>query len=112
MDNENNKKLIELVQQNPELPIIPATYYEVCAEDWGYWCGEISDVKVDYFYLDCDRWYAGESEIMDQLELEYDADESIPEMNREEWDKYLENKFKERVESGEIKKAIIMYIDN
>ena len=35
MNNKNSKKLIELVQQNPELPIIPATHWEVVTEEGG-----------------------------------------------------------------------------
>jgi hypothetical protein len=55
MNNEFNKTLINLVKENPELPIIPVTYYEVVCDDCGYWAGEIEKVIVDYFYLDKDK---------------------------------------------------------
>jgi hypothetical protein len=110
MDNKNNKELIEVVKNNPDLPIIPATHYEVVAEDWGYWCGEIREVKVDYYYLAEEMWYAGVDEIRDQLQTEHENDQECELMSDEEFDIFIDNKFDELVESGKVKKAIIMYI--
>ena len=41
-----NYQLLELVKENPELPIVPMTYYEVCGGDSGYWLGEIESVEI------------------------------------------------------------------
>lgn len=52
-DNENdcdaymmNYKLLELARENPTLPIVPMTYYEVCGGDTGYWLGSIESVEI------------------------------------------------------------------
>lgn len=41
-----NYKLLELVKENPSLPIVPMTYYEVCGGDSGYWLGLIESVEI------------------------------------------------------------------
>lgn len=114
MENKNNEKLIELVKQNPDLPIITATYYEVVAEDWGYWVGEIQDICVDYFYMrqGKDRWFAGEDDIFEHLYFTYESNSICEMMSDEEYNKFLYNKFNEMVSNKEIVKAIIIYISN
>ena len=108
--NKNNEKLIELVKQNPDLPIIPATYYEVVQDDWGYWVGGIEDIRVDYFYMGKERWYAGEEEIRDFI---YEKNESILEFDtytNKQFDKFIDKEFNDMILNKEIIKAIIMYI--
>ena len=41
-----NYRLIELVRENPDLPIVPMTYYEVCGGDTGYWLGQVESVEI------------------------------------------------------------------
>ena len=46
-----NYKLLELVKENPELPIIPMTHYEVCGGDSGYWLGTIESVEIKEYAI-------------------------------------------------------------
>lgn len=46
-----NYKLIELVKENPELPIVPLTHYEVLGGDTGYWLGNIENVELKEYAI-------------------------------------------------------------
>lgn len=108
--NKMNKKLIQVVKENPELPIITATHYEVIAEDWGYWCGEIKDIKIDYYCLLDEFWYAGKKEITEQLIYQYEDREECQSLSDEDFKDYIKGKFEEMEAQGIIYKAIIIYI--
>lgn len=41
-----NYKLLELVKENPQLPIVPMTNYEVIGGDSGYWLGCIETIEI------------------------------------------------------------------
>lgn len=41
-----NYKLLTLVKENPSLPIVPMTHWEVCGGDSGYWLGNIKSVEI------------------------------------------------------------------
>jgi hypothetical protein len=108
--NEMSKKLLEVAKENPDLEIIPATYYGVIAEDWGYWVGNIVDIKVDYYFLDDEMWYAGCEDILDQLGLRFEDTDECENMTSEEFDAYIDSKFDELEAKGDIRKAIIVFI--
>lgn len=46
-----NHKLLELVKENPSLPIVPLTYYEVLGGDTGYWLGHIKSVEIKEYAI-------------------------------------------------------------
>lgn len=110
MNNEFNQTLIDLVKENPELPIMPATHHEVvCSDEHNYWLGEIEKVVVDYFYLAEEFWYVGKENIMEYLSKE--CNNSTKKLiSKDDFDLAMDIKFDELLESGEIKKAIIIYI--
>lgn len=41
-----NYTLFKLVEENPSLPIVPMTHYEVVGGDSGYWMGNITAVEI------------------------------------------------------------------
>lgn len=53
------KNLFELINQNPELPIIPMVNYEIVADDSSmYWMASWGKARVDSYYIEDDRiWY-------------------------------------------------------
>lgn len=53
--NKNINKLLELVKQNPDLPIIPMVSYEICCGDYNYWMASFSTCCVDEYIID--EWY-------------------------------------------------------
>jgi hypothetical protein len=112
-NNEIKQQIINVIKENPDLPIIPATLWEVCAEDWGYWVGEIKECKVDYFFEDyegSERWYAGLDDIYEQIAYKYEDSEECEKMTDKEFDDFLDEKFIELENNGKIKKAIMLFI--
>jgi len=108
--NQHIENLILVTKENPELPIITATYHDVIAEDWGYWCGSIEQVKVDFFYLSDERWYAGEEDIKDTLADILHQNEYYASLTKEKFNLELNTKFNTMITEGKIKKAIIIFI--
>lgn len=53
----DNKKLIELIQQNPDLPVVPMVDSEVCDDIYGWYMGTITTAKVGEYAHYGDRWY-------------------------------------------------------
>lgn len=47
--------LIKLMQENPDLPIIPMVDSEVVCDDSGYWMGAWGHCKVTEYYLGRER---------------------------------------------------------
>lgn len=109
-DNEKIKELIQLSQENPELPIITATFYEVIGEDWGYWKGDIEKIEKGYFYdMDDEGWRAGDkAEICEGISDRFFSDSEYDTMP--EYDTLLESKFNELLENKSIVEAIVVYI--
>lgn len=54
--NENAKKLLELIQARPDLPIVPMVWEEVVAECAScYWRGSFGTAHVDKYWTG-DEW--------------------------------------------------------
>lgn len=52
----NRQTLIELIKENPKLPVLPMVAYEVCAgDDFAYWGGSWGKVKIDHYFVDDER---------------------------------------------------------
>ena len=66
MEN-NTQKLIELIKENPDLPIIPMVYYEVVGEDYGNWVGRFSTCYIGEYALFQEKYY----EDRDEFEEDY-----------------------------------------
>jgi Txe/YoeB family toxin of Txe-Axe toxin-antitoxin module len=60
-----NHELLELLQQHPDAPIYPFTYYEVVCDDWGYWQGKIEKVYYGKFWKYNDRIYFKYDDLID-----------------------------------------------
>jgi hypothetical protein len=72
-------ELLELVQENPELPVIFLTHWDVVQEDHGYWKGDIQNIEViENFIEDYDiteRIYTDKDEFLEILEDTYEYTE-------------------------------------
>ena len=109
MDNEITKELLELVKENPELPIIPMVYTEVVAGDqFAYWLGQVIKCEVREYTID--KWYGdGCVKYRDDFDSENHMIESIAE------GKYSGTEEDYEKATEEVKniwtKAIIMFVD-
>ena len=104
------EKLIELIKENPELPIVPMVYYEVVGEDYGYWMGKVDSVRIEEYLID--SWYGDDcvrfkSDEDDDLIIEGIAEIEFGDCTNEENWKKAEEKLK-----GLWEKAIIVYISD
>ena len=51
-------QLLELMKENPHLPVVPMVDAEVVADDtWGYWMGSWSNSSLDKYYKGEERIY-------------------------------------------------------
>lgn len=48
---ENVRNLINLIKQNPDLPIVPMVEYDVVDDDYGTWMGKWGQARVDEYLL-------------------------------------------------------------
>ena len=106
----NIEELLQLIKDNPELPIISMVDSEIVADDGGYWMGEWGISKVEEYYLGCERVHIkdddDEEEVLSDLSgcrYGHDfQDRDIYDLPDEEWNKlYAELSWE---------KAIIVYI--
>lgn len=107
--DKNTKELLELIKENPDLPILPMVNYKVCGGDFAYWTGCFSRPMVDEFVFD--EWYGDgcvrfKSDGDDDTIIEGIAEHKFGDCTKEEnWKKaeeYLKTLWK---------KAIICYIE-
>ena len=65
----NNKiqLLLQLIKENPGLPVIPMVYYEVVDGDYNRWMGSIGDCYVGEYAILNERYY----EDRDEFEEDY-----------------------------------------
>ena len=87
----NKDKLFKLMQEHPELPVIPMVESEVvCDDSYGYWMGSWGDCRIDKFIVTEDRIYfidADKDEILLSL---YDW-EWVDEVSDEEYEQGYKN---------------------
>ncbi len=128
--NDNIKKLLELINENPELPIICMVDGNIVGEDYGRWMAQIGWSEIgeyasynDRFYNDREEfvedYYAHNDEILDDR-FGYNPSVSYPYAQKRypkediEANKEAEariNKYLDEVADRAFTKAILVYID-
>ena len=108
--NEKLEQLFRLIKENPELEVMFMTYYEVCVEGWGYWKSEIEKIEVEYVWenKDAERMFLSATSIREEMYDNIPEEELSEDAIEEEIDKI----WNEKVAMGDIKKAIIVYLNN
>ena len=69
-----SKKFVELVAENPDLPIVAMVNGDICHDYGMYWIGAFSTASIEFVGLIGERWYDDREEF---IEVYYDkyADE-------------------------------------
>jgi hypothetical protein len=50
--SDNVKELLRLIEENPDLPVVPMVDAEVVSgDDWGIWMGSIGTAQVDEYII-------------------------------------------------------------
>ena len=65
--NDKIQLLLQLIKENPGLPVIPMVYYEVVDGDYNRWMGSIGDCYVGEYAILNERYY----EDRDEFEEDY-----------------------------------------
>ena len=88
-------KIIKLIEENPDLPIVPMVDSEVVADDCGYWKGEWGSCEVTEYYEGRERIhfkdFDDEEDVLNDLVgCKYSHDphgRDIYDLSDDEWDK-------------------------
>ena len=88
LQKERTEKLIKIIRENPELPIVPMVDYEVVAEDSGRWLGSWGNCCIGEYVLGQERIHFREEDDWDEIEntltdgvITYDDYETMSEEN-------------------------------
>lgn len=107
-EKRSHEDLLKLIQENPELPVLPFVDADIVADDSGYWAGSWGSVRVDEYLVPPDNDYPvqfkSDDDIFYTLEryLSYEEFGRLP--NSEEECRAI-------YETLPWKKAIIVYIN-
>ncbi len=83
-EKKNREELLKLIQEHPELPIVPMVDGEIPGDDSEYWLGAWGSVRVDEYLLphNCD-WvvFKSDGDVFEVLErhLSDEEYEQLPE---------------------------------
>lgn len=67
-ERKNREELFKLMEENPELPIVPMVDYEVVAEDSGRWLGSWGSAYIGEYLIGEDEMYFREDDDMYEVE--------------------------------------------
>lgn len=113
--NEKTQALLNLVKENPDLPVVPMVDYEVVPEDAGRWMGSFGHCYVGEYTCFNDRFYDDrddfEEDYYDRNQEELNEmfgynPKKIDEVATKQLDEYLH-----KVSDEYFTKAIIVNID-
>lgn len=85
--NENTKELLKLIEQNPDLPVVPMVDGEIVSDDFGYYLGAFGSATVDEFVISRRDMvlFKSDDDVFDTLErcLTDEGYEALPEAESE-----------------------------
>lgn len=100
----NRQKLIMLVANNPELPVIPMVSYDCVADDCGYWLSRFGNVEIGEIYVGEEKVYIRDKDDWNDIFDDISTAWEVANLSDEEAEK--------KVDSLDWKKGIIVYIES
>ena len=104
------QKLLELIKNNPNIPIVPMVDAELVGDDFGRWLGVWGDCELTEYYIGKERVHFKDDDeedvLLDMIGCNYGYDSQgndIYELSDKEWNKLYK--------SIPWKKCIVVYID-
>ena len=76
----NTEKFIQLVKENPDLPVVPMVDCEVVSEDYGWWVGSFGRCDVGEYALFYERYF-DDREDFKEFYYDYNDDELCERFN-------------------------------
>ncbi len=81
-EKQNREELFRLMQENPDLPVVPMVYYEVVYDDnFECYLGSWGKARIDeYLITDSQIWFKSDDNVFDVLEetLSYEDYSTLP----------------------------------
>lgn len=99
----NLQKFLELVADNPELPVIPIVPSKCVADDCGYWLYRFRKVDIGEIYVHDEKVYIRDKDDWDSILDKVFAFDEIENLSDEE--------AKKKVDNLNWKKGIVVYIE-
>ncbi|MGF7045747.1 hypothetical protein J2T13_000207 [Paenibacillus sp. DS2015] len=103
----NINELLKLIQENPDLPIVPMVDGDLGGDDFGYYMGKWGKAEIDEVYHEDERIYFRSD---DEEELEEKIYFRLESENPAWSDSYSEEKAKEAMAEIEWEKVITVNI--
>lgn len=87
-ERKNREELFKLMQENPELPVVPMVDGEIPGDDSGWWLGAWGSARIDEYLFTRNReWmvFKSDDDVFDVLErhLSDEEFEKLPETEAE-----------------------------
>lgn len=87
-EKKYREELFRLIQENPDLPVVPMVDSEIVADDCGYWLGAWGRASVDEYFISerAERvFFKSEDDVFDTLERHMSCEEfeALPESEEE-----------------------------
>lgn len=89
-EKQNREELFKLMQENPELSVVPMVDYEIIGEDYGRWLGEWGSSHIGEYLIGEERVYFRDDDDPSEVErvlLEQYGCDAYEAMSDEEADK-------------------------
>lgn len=108
-----SKELLELIKENPDLPIVPMVDTEVVADDTScYWMGSWGRCYVTEYYVGREHIHLKDDEIEEVLEDMAGCKYGQTKEGKDIWDDLSDEEWKNLFESLPWIKAIIVFIES
>ena len=87
-EKKYREELFRLIQENPDLPVVPMVDSEIVADDCGYWLGAWGRASVDEYFISerAERvFFKSDDAVFDTLERHMSCEEfeALPESEEE-----------------------------
>ena len=87
-EKKNREQLLKLIQENPDMPIVPMVDGEIPGDDCGYWLGAWGSARIDEYLIPNNSEYMvlkSDDDVFDVLErhLSDEEFEKLPETESE-----------------------------
>lgn len=115
IQQNNITELLKLIEQNPELPIVPMVDGELGGDEWGYYMGKWGKAEVDEVYHEDERIYfrsTDDDELFDkQVDVIFDDEYPDKKSLTKEEDEIVTKKAEKYVENLPWEKVITVKIE-
>lgn len=104
------QELLDLIRENPGLPVLPMVDCEVVADDYAYWMGSWGTSEVTEYYIGREKVHFKSDDAEDVLTDMKDCRYGCTKDGRDIYDDLTDEEWDELFNSLPWKKAIVVYI--